>query len=245
MAIAVTSLALARALTGFELRTAAGACPRPSPRPHDAARRTPRARARGVARRGAADPREVLAGPIVAAVTLLVAFWATQRADVPLRDPDHVAALYFVLVGLRRRGDGAARHRDPPARAARRARRWRACARERWTRARCVAVGGAHPRLLPQLHGLSEPEGDRAAAAAGHAVRPPARRPRPRPVPRPRPGAAAALAARHRASRRTSSPAATSRSSSSCRCRSALALVFSRRPPRRRCSSRRRCRPTG
>ena len=47
--------------------------------------------------------REVLAGPIVAAVTLLVAFAADAAADVPLRDPDHVAALYFVLVGLRRR----------------------------------------------------------------------------------------------------------------------------------------------
>ena len=54
--IAVTSLALARALTGFELRAARRRVPAPSPRPHDAARRTPpRARARGLARGGAAD----------------------------------------------------------------------------------------------------------------------------------------------------------------------------------------------
>ncbi len=84
--------------------------------------------------------REVLAGPIVAVVTLLVALVATQRADVPLRDPDHVAALYFVLVAC---GvvvmvllDIAIRAGGPSREAMRRVRR------ERWTRARCVAVGG-------------------------------------------------------------------------------------------------------
>ncbi len=37
---------------------------------------------------------------MVALVTLLAALWATQAAGVPLRDPDHVAAKYLVLVGL-------------------------------------------------------------------------------------------------------------------------------------------------
>ena len=84
--------------------------------------------------------REVLAGPIVAAVTVLVALVATQRADVPLRDPDHVAALYLALVGC---GvvvmvllDIAIRAGGPSREAMRRVRR------ERWTLARCVAVGG-------------------------------------------------------------------------------------------------------
>ena len=36
----------------------------------------------------------------MAAFTLIVGFIATDAADVPLRDPDHVAALYFVLVGI-------------------------------------------------------------------------------------------------------------------------------------------------
>src|SRR4029079_8478689 len=93
--------------------------------------------------------REVLAGPIVAAGTLLVAFWGTQRADLPLRDPDHVAALYFVLVAC---GvvvmvllDIAIRAGGPSREAMARVRR------ERWTRARCVAVGGGI-RRLPPIH---------------------------------------------------------------------------------------------
>jgi len=44
--------------------------------------------------------RSVVAGPVVAVVTLLAALWATQAAGVPLRDPDHVAAKYLVLVGF-------------------------------------------------------------------------------------------------------------------------------------------------
>jgi len=44
--------------------------------------------------------RSVAAGPAVATVTLLAALWATQAADVPLRDPDHVAVKYLVLVGF-------------------------------------------------------------------------------------------------------------------------------------------------
>src|SRR4051794_39896361 len=43
--------------------------------------------------------RGLLAGPLVAALTVLVALVATHRAGVPLRDPDHVAALYLALVG--------------------------------------------------------------------------------------------------------------------------------------------------
>jgi len=41
-----------------------------------------------------------VAGPVVAVVTLLAALWATQAAGVPLRDPDHVAAKYLVLVSF-------------------------------------------------------------------------------------------------------------------------------------------------
>ena len=91
--------------------------------------------------------RGVLAGPIVAAFTLIVGFIATDAADVPLRDPDHVAAQYLGLVGLgvvllvwldvairagRRTGT-----RRPSREAMRQVRR------ERWTPARSVAVGTA------------------------------------------------------------------------------------------------------
>ena len=44
--------------------------------------------------------RAIAAGPAVAAVTVIVALVATGDVDVPLRDPDNVAATYFVLVGL-------------------------------------------------------------------------------------------------------------------------------------------------
>ncbi len=43
--------------------------------------------------------RSVAAGPMVAVVTLVAALLATHAAGVPLRDPDHVAAKYLVLVG--------------------------------------------------------------------------------------------------------------------------------------------------
>ena len=42
----------------------------------------------------------MLAGPIVAGFLVIVGLIATDAADVPLRDPDHVAALYLVLVGF-------------------------------------------------------------------------------------------------------------------------------------------------
>ncbi len=42
--------------------------------------------------------RSVLAAPLVALVTVPTALVATEAAGVPLRDPDHVAALYLALV---------------------------------------------------------------------------------------------------------------------------------------------------
>ena len=91
--------------------------------------------------------RGILAGPIVAAFTLVVGFIATDAADVPLRDPDHVAALYFVLVGF---GVALLVGLDVAVRAGRRTgtRRpsreaMRQVRRERWTPARSVAVGTA------------------------------------------------------------------------------------------------------
>ena len=91
--------------------------------------------------------RGVAAGPIVAAFTLITGFVATDAADVPLRDPDHVAALYFVLVGA---GVALLVWLDIAVRAARRqgTRRpsraaMRQVRRERWTPARSVAAGTA------------------------------------------------------------------------------------------------------
>jgi PAP2 superfamily len=91
--------------------------------------------------------RGILAGPIVAAFTLIVGFLATDAADVPLRDPDHVAALYFVLVGV---GVALLVGLDVAIRAGRRTgtRRpsreaMRQVRRERWTPARSLAAGTA------------------------------------------------------------------------------------------------------
>jgi PAP2 superfamily len=91
--------------------------------------------------------RAVLAGPVVAIVTLLAALFATRAAGIPLRDPDHVgvrrlamvcclvAVLVIVDVVVR----AARRSRKvPPSLAA-----MRRVGRERWTRHRGVAVGGA------------------------------------------------------------------------------------------------------
>ena len=95
----------------------------------------------------AAEWRAVAAGPAVALVTVIVALFATHEAGVPLRDPDHVAATYFVLVGfgvamlvvldvaLRARRASAAF--PPPAAAMRRIRR------ERWTLGRALTAGSA------------------------------------------------------------------------------------------------------
>ena len=91
--------------------------------------------------------RSVLAGPIVAVFLVIVGLIATDAAEVPLRDPDHVAALYFVLVGF-----GVAllvaidivvraAHRTGTRRPSRAA--LRSVRRERWTAARAVAAGTA------------------------------------------------------------------------------------------------------
>ncbi len=91
--------------------------------------------------------RSVLAGPIVAGFLVVVGLVATGAAGVRLRDPDHVAALYLMLVGFavvvlvgldiavraaRRTGTRV------PSRAA-----FAAVRRERWTPARAIAAGTA------------------------------------------------------------------------------------------------------
>jgi membrane-associated phospholipid phosphatase len=89
----------------------------------------------------------LVAGPVVAAFSVLTALLTTDAAGVPLRDPDHVAGrrlvliggLVVLLIGL-----------DVVVRAARRSGRlWPSRAaiasvrRERWTRGRGIAVGTA------------------------------------------------------------------------------------------------------
>jgi hypothetical protein len=100
-----------------------------------------------MSRPDALPARSILAGPIVAAATVLAALVVTNRAGVPFRDPDHVVgkrlalvgALVLLLVALdilvraARRASGA---RPPRAAIAE-------VARERWTRRRALAVGGA------------------------------------------------------------------------------------------------------
>jgi hypothetical protein len=91
--------------------------------------------------------RGPLAGPAVAAGTVVAALLVTDSVGLPLRDPDHVAALYLALVGfgvlmlvgldILVRAARSTRS-FPPARAA-----LRRVRRERWTLARGVAVGAA------------------------------------------------------------------------------------------------------
>jgi hypothetical protein len=98
-------------------------------------------------RRGGARWREAVAGPVVAVATVGAALPATDAVGLPLRDPDHVAALYLALVGFgvvllvaldivlratRRAGS------FPPSRAA-----MRRVRRERWTAGRGLAAGSA------------------------------------------------------------------------------------------------------
>ncbi len=91
--------------------------------------------------------RMLLAGPLVAIVTVLTALFTTRTVGLPLRDPDHVAALYLALVGFGvamlvaldiavRAGSGS--RRSLPSREA-----MRRVRRERWTLGRGVAVGTA------------------------------------------------------------------------------------------------------
>jgi membrane-associated phospholipid phosphatase len=98
-------------------------------------------------RPGCARWRDTVAGPVVAIVTVLAALLTTHAVGLPLRDPDHVAALYLALVGFgvvvlvgldivvragRRSGS------FPPSRAA-----MRRIRRERWTVGRGLTVGSA------------------------------------------------------------------------------------------------------
>lgn len=91
--------------------------------------------------------RMLAAGPMVAIVTLVAALVATNAVGLPLRDPDHVAALYLALVGL-----GVAllvgldiviraAHRSGTLRPSRAA--MRLVQRERWTLGRGLAAGSA------------------------------------------------------------------------------------------------------
>ncbi len=91
--------------------------------------------------------RVTVAGPLVALAILIWALFATDSVGLPVRDPDHVAALYLALVSTgvallvgidiliraaRRSGS------FPPPRAA-----IASVRRERWTPWRAVAAGGA------------------------------------------------------------------------------------------------------
>ena len=98
-------------------------------------------------RPGCARWRDTVAGPVVAIVTVVAALLTTHAVGLPLRDPDHVAALYLALVGFGvvvlvaldivvRAGRGSGSF--PPSRAA-----MRRVRRERWTVGRGLTVGSA------------------------------------------------------------------------------------------------------
>jgi membrane-associated phospholipid phosphatase len=88
-----------------------------------------------------------VAGPAVAVVAVLAALPATNAVGLPLRDPDHVAALYLALVGfgvlmlvgldILVRASRSSGSFPPPRAALGRVRR------ERWTLGRGIAVGTA------------------------------------------------------------------------------------------------------
>jgi hypothetical protein len=89
----------------------------------------------------------LVAGPLVAMVTVVTALLVTRAVGLSLRDPDHVAALYLALVGcgvamlvgldiVIRAGSGPGRF--PPARA-----ELLRVRRARWTLGRGLAVGSA------------------------------------------------------------------------------------------------------
>ena len=91
--------------------------------------------------------RATVAGPVVAVVTVVAGLLVTREVGLPLRDPDHVAALYLGLVGfgvamlvgldiVLRAGRLAGGF--PPSRAA-----MRRIRRERWTARRALIVGTA------------------------------------------------------------------------------------------------------
>jgi hypothetical protein len=108
-----------------------------------------RERPAGASPREAPTPqrRMLVAGPLVAVVSMAAALLAVHAAGLPLRDPDHVAGrrlvLVFGLVGLLVLLDVAVRasRRSPglvPSREA-----MAAVRRERWTLNRCIAVATA------------------------------------------------------------------------------------------------------
>jgi membrane-associated phospholipid phosphatase len=94
-----------------------------------------------------APRRGIAAGPLIAVVTLVAAIILTNSVGLVVRDPDHVAALYLLLVGagvaglvgldivLRAR---ALSQRFPPSREA-----MRRVRRERWTLKRSLVAGSA------------------------------------------------------------------------------------------------------
>jgi hypothetical protein len=91
--------------------------------------------------------RGVWAGLAVAVATVVAGVIATDHVGLPLRDPDHVAALYLGLVGI---GVALLVGLDVWMRARRRAGRWRvtraelaSVRQERWTRGRALAAGAA------------------------------------------------------------------------------------------------------
>jgi membrane-associated phospholipid phosphatase len=97
--------------------------------------------------RGPARWRAAAAGPFVALLMVIAATIAVNDQGLPLRDPDHVAALYLGLVGLAvvafvgldvlwRAGARPGRPLPPKAELVR-------VRRERWTPLRAVAAGGA------------------------------------------------------------------------------------------------------
>jgi hypothetical protein len=99
------------------------------------------------ARSGLARWRVTVAGPVVAAGILVWAILATDSVGLVVRDPDHVAALYFALVGS---GVALLVGLDITVRAARRTGRFpppraaiAAVRRERWTPWRAAAAGSA------------------------------------------------------------------------------------------------------
>ena len=94
--------------------------------------------------RSLAGWRLTAAGPLIAALTVVIALFVTDRAGFAFRDPDHVAVLYILEVGA---GVALLIALDVYLRAARRTRRRRPSRaamskvrRERWTLGRATAV---------------------------------------------------------------------------------------------------------
>lgn len=137
LVLGALALLLARALTGFDLR----GLRRSQAEDHGQPRR------RRAPRRRPAWWRATAAGPAVAAVTVAAGVLETDAVGLPLRDPDHVAALYLALVGFGVAGmigldilirSGARPGRGLPSRATLQRTR-----RERWTLRRTAVVGSA------------------------------------------------------------------------------------------------------